>query len=63
MTMELSMTIALVAALAIREYFAALIILVFVPIAEMLEELTVEPGKPRHPNSAGRYAEACHSAP
>src|SRR5260370_31152820 len=40
MTMELSMTIALVSALAIREYFTALIILLFVLVAEMLEELT-----------------------
>jgi heavy metal translocating P-type ATPase len=45
MTMELSMTIALVAALAIREYFTALIILLFVLIAEMLEELTVDRGR------------------
>jgi heavy metal translocating P-type ATPase len=45
MTMELSMTIALVSALAIREYFTALIILMFVLIAEMLEELTVGRGR------------------
>ena len=45
MTMELSMTIALVAALAIREYFTALIILLFVLVAEMLEELTVDRGR------------------
>jgi heavy metal translocating P-type ATPase len=45
MTMELSMTIALVAALAIREFFTALIILLFVLIAEMLEELTVDRGR------------------
>jgi heavy metal translocating P-type ATPase len=45
MTMELSMTIALVSALAIREYFTALIILLFVLIAEMLEELTVGRGR------------------
>jgi len=45
MTMELSMTIALVAALAIREYFTALIILLFVLVAEMLEELTVGRGR------------------
>src|SRR5450755_496887 len=45
MTMELSMTIALVSALAIREYFTALIILLFVLIAEMLEELTVDRGR------------------
>src|ERR1035438_805128 len=45
MTMELSMTIALVSALAIREYFTALIILLFVLVAEMLEELTVGRGR------------------
>jgi heavy metal translocating P-type ATPase len=45
MTMELSMTIALVSALAIREFFTALIILLFVLIAEMLEELTVDRGR------------------
>ena len=39
------MTIALVAALAIREFFTALIILLFVLIAEMLEELTVDRGR------------------
>src|SRR5258708_5895551 len=40
MTMELSMTIALVAAAAIREFFTALIILLFVLIAEILEGIT-----------------------
>jgi len=45
MTMELSMTIALVSALAIREYFTALIILLFVLVAEMLEKLTVGRGR------------------
>ncbi|HEV3334462.1 MAG TPA: cation-translocating P-type ATPase [Bryobacteraceae bacterium] len=45
MTMELSMTIALVSALTIREYFTALIILLFVLVAEMLEELTVGRGR------------------
>jgi len=42
MTMELSMTIALVAALAIGEVFTALVIVFFVLIAEVLEHLTVE---------------------
>ena len=52
MTMELSMTIALVAALAIREFFTALVITGFVLAAEVLEELTV--GRPaRHPGPAG----------
>src|SRR5580658_8823387 len=45
MTMELSMTIALVAALAIREAFTALVILLFVLIAEVLEHLTVGRGR------------------
>ena len=41
MTMELSMTIALVAALVIGESFTALVIVLFVLIAEVLEHLTV----------------------
>jgi P-type Cu+ transporter len=45
MTMELSMTIALVAALAIREVFTALVITLFVLVAEILEGLTVGRGR------------------
>ena len=45
MTMELSMTIALIAAALIREFFTALIILLFVLIAEVLEEMTVHRGR------------------
>ncbi len=45
MTMELSMTIALVSALVIREVFTALLIVFFVLIAEVLEELTVGRGR------------------
>src|SRR5581483_6638767 len=45
MTMELSMTIALVAASAIGEFFTALLITVFVLIAEILEGMTVERGR------------------
>jgi Cd2+/Zn2+-exporting ATPase/Cu+-exporting ATPase len=45
MTMELSMTIALAAALAIREVFTALVIVFFVLIAEVLEGLTVGRGR------------------
>ena len=45
MTMELSMTLALAAALAIREFSTALFILFFVLGAEALEELTVERGR------------------
>jgi cation transport ATPase len=45
MTMELSMAIAIVAALAIRELFAALVITLFVLIAEILEGLTVGRGR------------------
>jgi Cd2+/Zn2+-exporting ATPase/Cu+-exporting ATPase len=45
MTMELSMTIALGAALAIGEFFTALIITLFVLVAEILEGLTVSRGR------------------
>jgi heavy metal translocating P-type ATPase len=45
MTMELSMTIALVAALLIGQFFTALVITVFVLIAEVLEGLTVGRGR------------------
>src|ERR1700676_2283301 len=45
MTMELSMAIAIVAALAIREIFTALIITLFVWVAEILEGLTVGRGR------------------
>jgi len=45
MTMELSMAIAIVAALAIREIFTALVITLFVLVAEILEGLTVGRGR------------------
>jgi heavy metal translocating P-type ATPase len=45
MTMELSMTIALLAALAIGEFFTALVIAAFVLAAEVLEGLTVGRGR------------------
>jgi cation transport ATPase len=45
MTMELSMTIALLSALAIGEYFTALVITAFVLGAEILEGLTVGRGR------------------
>ena len=45
MTMELSMTIALVAALLIGEFFTALVITGFVLAAEILEGLTVARGR------------------
>lgn len=45
MTMELSMTIALVAALAIGQFFTALVITAFVLVAEVLEGLTVGRGR------------------
>jgi P-type Cu+ transporter len=45
MTMELSMTIALVSALAIGEFFTALVITAFVLVAEILEGLTVGRGR------------------
>jgi Cd2+/Zn2+-exporting ATPase/Cu+-exporting ATPase len=45
MTMELSMTIALVAALSIGQAFTALVITAFVLVAEILEHLTVSRGR------------------
>src|SRR5271157_4167361 len=45
MTMELSMTIALVAAAVIGEFFTALLITVFVLIAEIIEGMTVGRGR------------------
>ncbi len=45
MTMELSMTIALASALAIGEFFTALVIIAFVLGAEILEGLTVGRGR------------------
>jgi Cd2+/Zn2+-exporting ATPase/Cu+-exporting ATPase len=45
MTMELSMTIALVAALSIREAFTAVVIVLFVLVAEVLEHMTVDRGR------------------
>ncbi|HZS60279.1 MAG TPA: cation-translocating P-type ATPase [Gemmatimonadaceae bacterium] len=45
MTMELSMTIALVAALLVGEFFTALVITIFVLGAEILEGLTVGQGR------------------
>jgi len=45
MTMELSMTIAIVAAAAISEFFTALVITLFVLVAEVLEGMTVSRGR------------------
>ncbi|HEX6544268.1 MAG TPA: cation-translocating P-type ATPase [Ktedonobacterales bacterium] len=45
MTMELSMTIAIVAAAAIGQFFTALVITLFVLVAEVLEGLTVSRGR------------------
>jgi len=45
MSMELSMAIAIVAAAAVSEYFTALIITLFVLIAEVLEGMTVSRGR------------------
>lgn len=45
MTMELSMVIALIAAMLIREFFTALIIALFVLVAEILEGMTVSRGR------------------
>jgi P-type Cu+ transporter len=45
MTMELSMTIAIVAAAAIGEFFTSLVIALFVLVAEVLERMTVSRGR------------------
>src|SRR5882724_5413126 len=45
MTMELSMSIAIVAATAISEFFTALVITLFVLVAEVLEGMTVSRGR------------------
>jgi heavy metal translocating P-type ATPase len=45
MTMELSMSIAIVAAAAISEFFTALVVLLFVLVAEELEHLTLQRGR------------------
>jgi cation transport ATPase len=45
MTMELSMTIAIVAAVVIGEFFTALVIIAFVLAAKVLEGLTVGRGR------------------
>jgi len=45
MTMELSMTIAIIAAAAIDEFFTALVITLFVLVAEVLEGMTVSRGR------------------
>ena len=45
MTMELSMSIAIIAAAAISEFFTALVITLFVLVAEVLENMTVSRGR------------------
>ena len=45
MTMELSMTIAIIAAAGISEFFTALVVTLFVLIAEELEHLTIARGR------------------
>jgi P-type Cu+ transporter len=45
MTMELSMSIAIIAAAAISEFFTALVITLFVLVAEVLEDMTVSRGR------------------
>ena len=45
MTMELSMTIAIIAAAAISQFFTALVITLFVLVAEVLEGMTVSRGR------------------
>jgi cation transport ATPase len=50
MTMELSMTIALIAALSIREAFTAVVIVLFVLVAEVLARTKAEGIKPPDPD-------------
>ena len=45
MTMELSMSIAIIAAAAIEEYFTALVVSLFVLVAEELEHITLSRGR------------------
>jgi Cd2+/Zn2+-exporting ATPase/Cu+-exporting ATPase len=45
MTMELSMSLAIAAAAAVGEFFTALMIMVFVLVAEILEQMTVARGR------------------
>lgn len=45
MTMELSMSIAIIAAAAISEFFTSLVITLFVLVAEVLESMTVSRGR------------------
>jgi Cd2+/Zn2+-exporting ATPase/Cu+-exporting ATPase len=45
MTMELSMSIAILAAAAVSEFFTALVITLFVLVAEVLEHMTVSRGR------------------
>ena len=45
MTMELSMSIAIIAAATIAEYFTALVVSLFVLVAEELEHITVARGR------------------
>ena len=62
MTMELSMTIAIVAALAIREIFTALVITLFVLVAEILEGLTVARGRGAIRQTTRPSAEHCNGS-
>ena len=62
MTMELSMTIAIIAALVIGEIFTALVIVLFVLVAEIFEHLTIERGRGANRGSA-RPASTVGDAP
>ena len=57
MTMELSMTIAIIAAAAIGEFFTALVITLFVLVAEVLEGMTVSRGRRR----SATFWTSCHA--
>lgn len=65
MTMELSMTIALVAALAIGEFFTALVITAFVLAAEILEgsRSAWPAGDPRHAGFSATHRKRAQKRP
>jgi hypothetical protein len=56
MTMDLSMSIAIVAAAGIAEFFTALVITLFVLVAEVLEGMTVSRGRRATARSSRRWS-------
>jgi P-type Cu+ transporter len=63
MTMELSMTIAIGAALAISQFFTGLVIILFVLIAEVLEDMTVGRGRRAIKDLLDFLPSECNSTP